>query len=100
MSHKSNELILCTGSENCEYRTGVLNDRCSRQDFQNCSLAIQRDEAGGCSCCQGDEALFWRDDIGVFVHENGDIMIVVQDKEFHFRVNCCPNCGAEFSKHK
>lgn len=100
MSHKALELILCTSSENCEYRSGVLNDICNRQDFQNCSSAVRRDEEGGCSCCQGDEALFWQDDMGVFVHENGDMMITIQGKEMHFRVNCCPNCGIKFSSHK
>lgn len=53
----------------------------------------------GCSCCSGDEALFWKDDQNcAFVDSTGEIMVVVRDKAMRFKVDCCPKCGRKFRK--
>lgn len=51
----------------------------------------------GCNCCQGDEALYWKDDENnAFVDSKGEMLVTVKGKEMRFKIKCCPNCGREF----
>lgn len=53
----------------------------------------------GCSCCFGDEALFWKDDQNcAFVDSTGEIMVMVGDRTMRFNVDRCPKCGRRFKK--
>lgn len=91
------EMILCGNDENCQHKTAVLIEKCSRHDAHNCSFAFHKDETNGCACCQGDEALFWIDgENNAFVDSGGEMLVTVQGKELRFSVICCPSCGMKF----
>lgn len=65
-------------------------------DANNMSIACYVG-AYGCDCCQGDEALYWKDnENNAFVDSKGEILVTVKDKAMRFKVKCCPNCGKEF----
>lgn len=54
-------------------------------------------QSSGCDCCQGDEALYWKDnENNAFVDSKGDMLVTVKDKTLRFKVKRCPNCGKEF----
>ena len=47
-----------------------------------------------CNYCNGDEAVFWKDDANcAFVDSHGEMMVVAKDKTMRFKVNRCPMCG-------
>ena len=51
----------------------------------------------GCNCCNGDEALFWKDnENNAFVDRNGEMLVTVKDHTMRFKVKCCPNCGRKY----
>lgn len=51
----------------------------------------------GCDCCEGDEALIYKDNEDcAFIDSQGEIMVVVKDKTIRFKVKRCPNCGRVF----
>lgn len=53
--------------------------------------------AVGCDFCQGDEALFWRDEKNcAFIDSMGEVEVHVQGKSLSFSVDCCPKCGRRF----
>lgn len=51
----------------------------------------------GCDCCQGDEALYWKDnENNAFVDSKGEILTTVKGMTMRYKVKCCPSCGKEF----
>ena len=51
----------------------------------------------GRNCCNGDEALVYKDNEDcAFVDSHGEVMVVVNDKTMRFIVKRCPNCGRVF----
>lgn len=51
----------------------------------------------GCNCCEGDEALIYKDNEDcAFIDSQGEMMVVVKDKTIRFKVKRCPNCGKVF----
>lgn len=54
----------------------------------------------GCDCCNGDEALVWKDNEDcAFVDSRGEIMVVVKGNTMRFNVRRCPNCGRVFQEN-
>ena len=54
-----------------------------------------------CNCCQGDEALCWKDNNNnAFVDRKGDMMVTVKGKTMRYKVKCCPNCGKSFEREE
>lgn len=50
-----------------------------------------------CNFCNGDEAVFWLDkDNCAFIDSNGEMLVLVNGQETHFRVDRCPKCGRLF----
>ena len=50
-----------------------------------------------CNYCNGDEAIFWKDDANcAFIDSHGEMMVVANDKTIRFKVNRCPMCGRSF----
>ena len=50
-----------------------------------------------CNCCNGDEAVFWKDESNhAFVDSNGNMLVTAHGKEADFRVPFCPMCGRPF----
>lgn len=55
----------------------------------------------GCDCCQGDEALFWKDnENNAFVDSKGKMMVTVGGKTMRFSVKYCPNCERKFAREE
>lgn len=55
------------------------------------------EENASCECCQGDEALYWKDnENNAFVDSKGEMLVTVKGKEMRFKIKCCQNCGREF----
>lgn len=53
----------------------------------------------GCSCCEGDDPLFWEDNENcAFVDNKGEILAIARDKTLRFKVDFCPKCGRKFEK--
>lgn len=51
----------------------------------------------GCSCCSGNEDIYWKDNYNnVFVGRTGDMTVMVKDRMMRFKVNYCPKCGKKF----
>jgi hypothetical protein len=54
---------------------------------------------GRCECCNGDKALYWKDDENnAFVDSKGEMLITVKDKTIRYKVKYCPNCGNKFNR--
>ena len=47
-----------------------------------------------CNYCNGDEAVFWKDNQNnVFVDSKGEMMVTANDQIIRFKVMRCPMCG-------
>lgn len=47
-----------------------------------------------CNYCNGDEAVFWKDNQNnVFVDSKGEMMVTANDHTIRFKVTHCPMCG-------
>lgn len=50
-----------------------------------------------CSCCMGDEALYWKDGCNnAFIDSTGEMLVTVNGEEITFHVGHCPKCGRAF----
>ena len=67
-------------------------------DIEDCLIDDENKEHNhGCDCCQGDEALYYKDsENNAFVDSKGDVLVTVKGKTMRYKVKCCPNCGKEF----
>lgn len=51
----------------------------------------------GCSCCNGDNAIYWKDnENNSFIDSKGEMTVMVKDRLTRFKVKFCPNCGRKF----
>lgn len=52
-----------------------------------------------CHCCNGDEAVFWKDgENHAFVDATGNMLVSIDGKELTIPVKFCPVCGRAFSE--
>lgn len=84
-----------------EYDQGQYNNLLSAvaslKDIANRNSETKKDNANGCECCSGDQPLFWQnDENNAFVDSHGEMLVTAKDREVHFQVKFCPNCGRKF----
>ena len=54
-------------------------------------------EAIKCGCCNGDEAVYYKDnENNMFIDSKGEVLVTVKGNILQFNVKHCPNCGKEF----
>lgn len=54
----------------------------------------------GCSCCHGDEALFYKDEKNnAFINSSGEMLVTADGHITTFSVKRCPQCGFVFKEH-
>lgn len=52
----------------------------------------------GCSCCHGDDALFWQDEQNnAFIDLSGEMLVTAHNHSVRFHVDRCPKCGFVFA---
>lgn len=55
-------------------------------------------EKDGCSCCHGDEAVYYRDnENNAFIDHTGEMLVTAHDHTIRFHVDRCPKCGFVFA---
>ena len=60
-------------------------------------IKITNKDAVGCDCCNGDDALFYKDnENNAFIDSHGEMLVTSGDHSVRFQVRHCPNCGREF----
>lgn len=92
-------MVICVSSEKCSFKMKGEPVECGKQEPRDCKYAVCRGTAGGCECCGGDMALFWRDkENNAFIDSKGEILVTVRGQEMFFKVHRCPNCGYVFPK--
>ena len=51
----------------------------------------------GCSCCHGDEALYYENDMNnAFIDSSGEMLVMANGNSIKFHVDKCPRCGFLF----
>lgn len=51
----------------------------------------------GCSCCHGDEALYYANDMNnAFIDSSGEMLVMADGNSIKFKVDRCPRCGFLF----
>lgn len=51
----------------------------------------------GCSCCHGDEALYYENDMNnAFIDSSGEMLVMADGNSIKFKVDRCPRCGFLF----
>lgn len=57
----------------------------------------KRDDDTFCNYCDGDEALFYKNnDNCAFVDSKGRVLVCANGESMEFQVKYCPACGKEF----
>lgn len=54
-----------------------------------------------CNYCNGDEAVFWKDDMdNAFIDSHGEMLVTANGSTIRFNVARCPMCGRKFTVNK
>lgn len=54
-----------------------------------------------CNFCNGDDAVFWKDDRNnAFVDSVGEMLVTAHDRTIRFKVKHCPMCGRRFADER
>jgi hypothetical protein len=54
-----------------------------------------------CNYCNGDEAVFWQDNMNnAFIDSHGEMLVTAKDRTIRFKVNRCTMCGRKFTEEK
>lgn len=94
------------GDEDCPVISGETQQRCQCEscDYDGIKSLDELKEKvrhieSGCDCCEGDEALYWKDnEYNAFVDHRGNVLVTVKGHTMRFKVNRCPHCGRFFEK--
>ena len=83
--------------EDCEFSFGDIEDGLILTNLEyellGCPDPIFK-RSIGCDCCEGDEALYWKDnEHNAFVDHRGDVLVTVKGHTMEFKVDRCPHCG-------
>lgn len=80
------------------YNDTISVDVIEKYIFQEMARRYYNESKGaGCECCNGDEALVYKDNINnAFVDDEGNMLVCAMDEDLEFKVKFCPNCGKKF----